>query len=396
MKKDLIAIKVEGLTKSFKIPLDGSSGIKQKIINITRNKKGYRKFTPLNDISFTIKKGEFFGIVGKNGSGKSTLLKSIAGIYTPEKGAVHVNGLLVPFIELGVGFNPELTGRENVYLNAALLGFSRKETVNIYKDIVDFAELHEFMEEQLKNYSSGMQVRLAFSIAIQAKGDVLLLDEVLAVGDAAFQQKCFDYFEYLKKENKTIILVTHSMDAVKRFCNRAMLIEKGRVKIIGDPAEVADQYSVDNIDVKHKKNEAKDKDKDNDNENEYVSELSASIDKDGYERNETAKLTLTYRLKSNFIPAVGLTIVKDGRSAAEINSRPINIPSQQNSRHSVSLDISLNNFTQGLYSIDIVVFIKDTMRIVESRRKVVEFVVKDDDRVHGGVIYLHDDWVAVD
>lgn len=237
------AITVKGITKSFRIPLDGNTGIKQKIVNVFKRKKGYRNFTPLRNINFTVNKGDFFGIVGRNGSGKSTLLKTIAGIYTPDKGSVKVNGLLVPFIELGVGFNPELTGRENVYLNGALLGFDRKQIAAMYDEIVDFAELHDFMEERLKNYSSGMQVRLAFSIAIRAQGDVLLLDEVLAVGDAAFQQKCFDYFEQLKAQKKTVILVTHSMGNVTRFCNKALLLHKGEIYAQGDPEEVAEQYT---------------------------------------------------------------------------------------------------------------------------------------------------------
>lgn len=245
---DEIAIKVDSVSKTFRIPLEASSGIKQKLINTLKGRKGYREFTPLNDISFDIKQGEFFGIVGRNGSGKSTLLKTIAGIYSPEKGAVVVNGKLVPFIELGVGFNPELSGRENVFLNGALLGFSHKEMEAMYDEIVDFAELHDFMEERLKNYSSGMQVRLAFSIAIKAEGDILLLDEVLAVGDEAFQRKCFSYFAQLKKAKKTVILVTHSMDAVQQFCTRAMLISNGQVEYIGETARVASMYRDENMD----------------------------------------------------------------------------------------------------------------------------------------------------
>jgi ABC-type polysaccharide/polyol phosphate transport system ATPase subunit len=237
------AVKVDTLTKTFKIPTEASSGLKQKLINILKRKKGYREFTPLSDISFDIHKGEFFGIAGRNGSGKSTLLKSMANIYTPTKGAVHVNGSLIPFIELGVGFNPELTGRENVFLNGALLGFSHSEMEAMYDDIVSFAEIGDFMEEKLKNYSSGMQVRLAFSIAIKAEGDILLLDEVLAVGDEAFQQKCFNYFEKLKAEKKTVILVTHDMAIVKRFCTRAMLLVDGKIKDIGDPERISEEYS---------------------------------------------------------------------------------------------------------------------------------------------------------
>ena len=239
-------VEISKLTKSFKIPLEAISGVKQQLINILKGRKGYRVFTPLKDISFTINEGDFFGIVGRNGSGKSTLLKTIAGIYTPNSGNVKVHGSLVPFIELGVGFNPELTGRENIFLNGALLGFSHEEMESMYSAIVEFAELEDFMEERLKNYSSGMQVRLAFSIAIRAHADILLLDEVLAVGDEAFQKKCYSYFDKLKREKRTVILVTHDMAAVERFCTKAVFIEDGHVKMIGKPYRIAAAYSRSN------------------------------------------------------------------------------------------------------------------------------------------------------
>ena len=239
-------VEISKLTKSFKIPLEASSGVKQQLINILKGRKGYRVFTPLKDISFTINEGDFFGIVGRNGSGKSTLLKTIAGIYTPNGGNVKVHGSLVPFIELGVGFNPELTGRENIFLNGALLGFSHEEMESMYSAIVEFAELEDFMEERLKNYSSGMQVRLAFSIAIRAHADILLLDEVLAVGDEAFQKKCYSYFDKLKREKRTVILVTHDMAAVERFCTKAVFIEDVHVKMIGKPYRIAAAYSRSN------------------------------------------------------------------------------------------------------------------------------------------------------
>lgn len=242
-----VALRVEHISKSFRLPHEQASGIKQAFINRMRGIKGYSEQHVLKDISFEIKKGDFFGIVGRNGSGKSTLLKLISQIYTPDSGKITVNGSLVPFIELGVGFNPELTGRENVYLNGAMLGFSREEIDDMYEDIVDFAELHEFMDQKLKNYSSGMQVRLAFSVAIKAQGDILVLDEVLAVGDEAFQRKCFGYFAKLKKEEKTVILVTHSMDSVQQFCNRAMFIRDGVVEYIGNTARIASMYREDNM-----------------------------------------------------------------------------------------------------------------------------------------------------
>lgn len=236
-----IAISVKNLHKSFKLPTERAWGLKQAIFNRIKGIKGYKEQKVLNGISFNIKKGEFVGIVGRNGSGKSTLLKTIAKIYTPEKGTVKLNGNLIPFIELGVGFNMDLTGRENIYLNGALLGFSNKEIDTMYHEIVHFAELDDFMDQKLKNYSSGMQVRLAFSIAIRAKGDILLLDEVLAVGDAAFQQKCEDYFNSLHG-NQTVVLVTHNMENVVKYCDRAILIEKGKVKLDGDPEKIAEAY----------------------------------------------------------------------------------------------------------------------------------------------------------
>lgn len=236
-----IAIRVTNLHKSFKLPTEKAWGLKQAIFNRLKGVKGYKEQKVLRGLDFEVKKGEFLGIVGRNGSGKSTLLKVLSNIYVPEKGKVEIYGNLVPFIELGVGFNPELTGRENVYLNGALLGFSNEEMHKMYKEIVEFAELEQFMDQKLKNFSSGMQVRLAFSIAIRAKGDILILDEVLAVGDAAFQQKCNEYFASLHG-TQTVVLVTHSMESVKKFCDRAILIENGKIIKDGKPKDVADAY----------------------------------------------------------------------------------------------------------------------------------------------------------
>lgn len=240
--QDNIAIKVKNVSKVFKLPHEKQASLKNVFINFGRNKKGYEKQQALKNVSFEVKRGEFFGIVGRNGSGKSTLLKILSGIYVPTEGQVNINGTLTPFIELGVGFNPELTGRENVFLNGALLGFNRKEMRRMYKKIVDFAEIERFMDQKLKNYSSGMQVRLAFSISINVKSDILLFDEVLAVGDAAFQQKCYDYFERLAGKGKTVILVTHDMTYVKHFCQRTMLVNDGEIVMIGSSEEAARKY----------------------------------------------------------------------------------------------------------------------------------------------------------
>lgn len=246
MTEKKIAVKIEHVSKYFRLPTEQTHSLRTAMVNRFKGIKGYREQHVLKDISFDVYKGDFFGIVGRNGSGKSTLLKIISQIYVPEKGTVEIDGKLVSFIELGVGFNPELTGRENVYMNGAMLGFTTEEVDAMYDDIVEFAELKDFMNQKLKNYSSGMQVRLAFSVAIKAQGDILILDEVLAVGDEAFQRKCNDYFMERKKSGKTTILVTHDMGAVKKYCNKAVLIEHGLVKALGNPSDVANQYSMDN------------------------------------------------------------------------------------------------------------------------------------------------------
>ena len=242
MQEDNTAIRVENVSKSFKLPHEKRTSIKSIAVDLFK-KSGYEKQTVLKDVSLEVKKGEFYGIIGRNGSGKSTMLKLLAGIYTPDRGQITINGSLTPFIELGVGFNPELTGRENIFLNGALLGFSRKQMAEMYDDIVEFAELQRFMDQKLKNYSSGMQVRLAFSIAIRANTDILLIDEVLAVGDALFQQKCYDYFDQIKNSDKTVIFISHDMGAIQSFCDRVILVDKSRIIAEGKPVEVAQRYS---------------------------------------------------------------------------------------------------------------------------------------------------------
>jgi len=202
----------------------------------------YRELRALDGVSFEIDKGEFFGIVGRNGSGKSTLLKLLASIYRADRGTIRMAGRLAPFIELGVGFNPELTARENVVLNGVMMGLTPREIRGRLDAIIDFAELGDFAELRLKNYSSGMLVRLAFSVMMEADADVLLIDEVLAVGDASFQQKCADAFREMKAHGKTIVLVTHEMATVEAYCHRAMLVHNGRIEHIGDPAEVGRRY----------------------------------------------------------------------------------------------------------------------------------------------------------
>jgi ABC-type polysaccharide/polyol phosphate transport system ATPase subunit len=236
------AITVAEVSKSFRLPHQRYSTLKERALHPFRSRTT-DELRALDDVSLTVGRGEFFGIVGRNGSGKSTLLKCLAGIYDVDAGTIDIEGKLSPFIELGVGFNPDLTARENVLINAILLGLSRREARRRFDEIIAFAELEEFVDLKLKNYSSGMHVRLAFSVATQVDADVLLIDEVLAVGDAAFQQKCFAQFQQLKAAGRTIVLVTHDMQAVERFCDRAMLIERGEVLDIGEPHDIALAYN---------------------------------------------------------------------------------------------------------------------------------------------------------
>lgn len=234
-------IKAEKLCKKFILPHEKKNSLKDFFLH-PFSTVSHDTYTAFEGIDLDIKKGEFFGIVGRNGSGKSTLLKILGGIYQPTSGSIKVNGKITTFIELGIGFNPELSGRDNVFLNGAILGLTRKEVEERYEQIVSFAELENFMDQKLKNYSSGMQVRLAFSIAIQSHNEVLLIDEVLAVGDADFQRKCFKVFKDIKSSGKTVVFVSHDMGAVKEFCDRVVLIEKGRIVSEGEPNIVANDY----------------------------------------------------------------------------------------------------------------------------------------------------------
>ena len=240
---NLPAIQVDGLSKTFRLPHERRTTLKEYFLHPLR-RTTFEANRALQDVSFTVAEGEFFGVVGPNGSGKSTLLKLLAGIYRPDDGGgVRISGLLSPFIELGVGFNDELTARDNVRVNATLLGLPLRELDRRFDEIIAFAELERFVDQKLKNFSSGMQVRLAFSIAIQVPFDVLLLDEVLAVGDKDFQEKCFATFDRFREEGKTIVLVSHALDAVTRFCDRALRLVGGRPEALGPAEEIVDVYA---------------------------------------------------------------------------------------------------------------------------------------------------------
>lgn len=352
-----IAVKVVDLHKDFILPQHKNTSVKQAVVNITR-KNGKTTQRVLDGISFEVKKGDFFGIVGRNGSGKSTLLKILAGVYSPTSGSVYMNGNLTPFIELGVGFNPELSGRDNVFLNGALLGFTHKQMAEMYEEIVDFAELEQFMDQKLKNYSSGMQVRLAFSIAIKAKNNILIFDEVLAVGDEAFQRKCYDIFEQYKANKQTVILVTHDMETVRKFCNKAMLIGEGKIVEIGDSRSVANKYS--------KLNEgAIDKNTSDDNKKISSQHLNVKItDHEGRAQqsfNSGDRLIVHSSWKALDIASmesIGVNIFKQsGEHITGINSRTSQHSSNWKEKGSIAIEFLLD-ITPGKYFILVEIFDK--------------------------------------
>ncbi|MBI4234823.1 ABC transporter ATP-binding protein [Candidatus Peregrinibacteria bacterium] len=236
-----VVITAKNIAKKFVLYHEKRRTLREHILYFWKpNRK--ENFYALKDVNFEVKKGEFFGIIGRNGSGKSTLLKMIAQVYEPTRGKIEKKGLISPFLELGVGFNEELTARENIYMNGTILGLTSAQIDERFDQIVDFAELLKFVDTKLKHFSSGMHLRLAFSVAIQADADILLLDEVLAVGDASFQQKCFETFRQFKKAGKTIVFVSHDLGAMRQFCNRVMYLKDGNIEAIGDPNEVIDRY----------------------------------------------------------------------------------------------------------------------------------------------------------
>lgn len=392
-KKPIIIVK--DLYKSFRLPHEQHSGIKQHIINIFKGVKGYETLTVLNDISFEIKKGEFFGIVGRNGSGKSTLLKILAGIYVPDKGIVQINGGLTPFIELGVGFNPELTGRENVYLNGALLGFSRPEMEAMYGTIVEFAELDIFMDQKLKNYSSGMQVRLAFSIAIRANTPILLIDEVLAVGDSEFQGKCYAEFRKMKEEGRTIVFVTHDMSAVEKFCDRALVLKAGKIAGIYTPNRAAAIYQRMNISKQPSTTAPADSKKwgtgevsvakvgiyDGDNKHNPDNIVSQGND-----------ITFDIKLKNKDKPksiVVGLAF-KDvyGVNLSGPNSQSLKLDSSSN----VVYKIPKLSFVPGTYVLTVAIYDKNTEVEYDHIEEAAKFTVVNEGKEQYGKVALFGEW----
>ncbi len=392
MDDQLPAVRVTDLRKEFILPQHRNTSIKQAVVNISK-KNGKVTQTVLNGVSFEVAKGDFFGIVGRNGSGKSTLLKILAGVYTPTEGGVEMNGNLTPFIELGVGFNPELSGRDNVYLNGALLGFDRTEMAAMYEDIVDFAELEQFMDQKLKNYSSGMQVRLAFSIAIKAKNEILIFDEVLAVGDEAFQQKCINVFEAYKMQKQTVILVTHDMEMVKKFCNRAMLIHEGQIVEIGNPQVVASAYSRLNQPEIDKDTEVQ-----NEKPKEETKYLGARIlgsdlhIKSRFALNERMVVDVTWKgLAAERIESIGVNIFKgSGEHITGINTRFSPHEPDWKTTERIGIEFQLN-MTPGQYFILVEAFEAEG-KVVDSILEGPRFTISKSDIKWSGLVELPYIW----
>lgn len=392
---DSIAIKVENVSKTFKLPHEKNTSIKSAVVNFYKRNKSYENQHALENVSFEIQKGEFFGIVGRNGSGKSTLLKMLAGIYTPSEGDIQINGKLTPFIELGVGFNMELTGRENVFLNGALLGFNRKEMLAMYDDIVAFAELEKFMDQKLKNYSSGMQVRLAFSIAIRAKSEILLIDEVLAVGDAAFQQKCFDIFAELKKQGVTIVLVTHDMSSVLRFCDRALMIDSGEVVEEGKPALVAESYLEKNYEITsadHKKTDDSKDDKD-DSTKPYIRRVTIS-DGQGNPANKFSPgdqimTTVGYNNPDKQAMHFGLQIFNDaGVYCFGTNTKIVELPATTKKSGKVTLSLKAE-LVPGSYYINAAAMNDNAATVFNYKSRAASFRIKKTTNFEGVALLEH-------
>lgn len=390
MKNSDIAVKVHDLYKSFDLPENRTTSIKQMFVSVGSKKRKLRQDV-IRGIDFEVKKGDFFGIVGKNGSGKSTLLKILAGIYSPDKGAVLIDGNLTPFIELGVGFNPELTGRDNVFLSASLLGFTRAQTEEMYDEIVDFAELGEHMDKKLKNYSSGMQVRLSFSIAVKARNDILIFDEVLAVGDEAFQRKCSDTFERYKAEKQTIILVTHDMSSVKKYCNRALLLDEGIIKTIGEPAIVSNSYVSINNDAVDSSGELT---KPNTDSIQIKVSLSDedNITRKRFNYKQTARVHIDLGdMDTRNIESVGVTLVKNtGEHVTGLNCRT-NEQLNWQKTHKLSLDIKLKVFP-GRYYLVVEAF-SEPGKVYAGEYKGPSFIVSEDTSVDwSGIVELEHGW----
>jgi ABC-type polysaccharide/polyol phosphate transport system ATPase subunit len=389
------ALQCAALWKTYRLPFDRPRTIKQRVLH-PRQSRAAKRLDALRDVSFHVARGEFFGVIGRNGSGKSTLLKCLAGIYQPSRGSVSVSGRVSPFIELGVGFIPELTALDNVVVNASLAGIPPSAARKRFDEIMRFAELEEFADLKLKNYSSGMYVRLGFAAAIQADADVYLVDEVLAVGDARFQEKCFDTFRRLKREGRTVVYVTHDLATVERFCDRALLLERGEIAAIGDPVEVTRTY------FQHNLEEEQDERADDDREAGRWGDHAAEIidvwleDAQGARQNavpqrESATIRVLIRFHKRLEEPVFGVILKNERGEQVVVTNTLFEGAQTGSfapgdeaLYSLSFDVHL---ADGRYSASPAVAYQDTQRFADWREDAISFLVRGE-RHTGAIVDL--------
>lgn len=382
-------IQVEHLSKTFRLPRSHHNTLRGRVLHPLQ-RTTYEEFAALNDVSFSVERGEFYGIVGRNGCGKSTLLKILAGIYRPDSGSVVVNDSLAPFIELGVGFNMDLSGRENLFINGSLLGLSRKQLHQRYDAIVEFAELEQFMDLKLRNFSSGMQVRLAFSIAIESGAEILLIDEVLAVGDERFQRKCFDVFRQRKADGKTVVFVSHDMAAVEQFCDRVLLLHHGQTVLEDEPRAATKMYHKLNVEDRRTHNAVDDTDTDTP---AHVVRAVVENLADGETIPQGERIRVTVRVKFEQAidcPTIGL-IVRDplGSYVAMMNTLWSGVDTGSFAAgDAADFQFQFDNpLHSGSYSITAEVARRDGGEIFESRHDVAEFTVRSEHSV-GTVVDL--------
>ncbi len=387
-------ITVKNVSKTFKLPTERVDSLRDKIFGVFKN-NNYREFKALENISFEVKAGEFLGIIGKNGSGKSTLLKILAGVYEPDKGKVIVRGKISPFLELGVGFNGELSARDNIYLNGTILGLSEKQIDEKFDRIIEFAELQDFVETKVKNFSSGMYARLAFSVAIEAEADIYLMDEVLAVGDANFQAKCFDKFRELKKQGKTIILVTHDLNSIQNYCDQCILLQDSHIVKKDKPDEIINQY-LKNISI-HKLEEQRSKTNtalpeilkctllDQSNENTDVvktgTKVKFKIELNKFDKTQFKKINVglgLYSGEGNYL--FGYNTVHDQFYIEQSDM--------------INLEIANLELLPGRYYINLVCFGNNEQSFYDFKNHILEFRIVADSPLnrYRGVIYFKHDW----
>jgi ABC-2 type transport system ATP-binding protein len=393
MGKRDVAIRVEDVYKSFKIPHEKHNSLKSVFLNLFK-KKSYSRHDAAKGISFEVKKGEFLGIIGRNGCGKSTMLKMLAGIYLPDRGKITVEGRLSPFLELGVGFNPELTARDNVYLNGAMLGLTRKEINEKFNEIISFAELEEFVDQRLKNFSSGMQVRLAFSVAIQAHADILLIDEVLAVGDESFQRKCLEKFGAFKKEGKTVVFVSHTMDLIRDYCDRAILIEGAEIITEGDTDTVTMKYEKINMTGKVELNEDSSNDRAVKITNvEAISESGSNVIKTG----DQIDIKIKYKVfRQAGLENLNFNVGLHAQNGGHIFSYGTLVDKVRVSRSSNQLILRIKSMPllDGYYDINVNCFGDNESDSIDFGYKVAKFKVSNIDKKYKGLFSIDHQWEA--